>query len=156
MFQNSYMKRALDLAKLAFECSEIPVGAVVVDKNGVIISEAYNLVEKEQSPTSHAEILALKRASEYLQSKYLNDCDLYVTLEPCPLCAAAISMYRIKRLFYACQDYKFGAVESAGNFFNSKNCLFKPEIYSGINSYEASILMKEFFIKIRSKNKSGE
>jgi tRNA(adenine34) deaminase len=153
MFQNKFMKKALDIASIAYLSGEVPVGAVIVDSNtDEIISYAHNQCESLKMPINHAEFLALQEAAKKLDSKYLNDCDLYVTLEPCAFCASAISMFRIRRLFYAANDPKQGAVESASNFFNQKNCFYKPEIYSGINSEEASIMLKKFFLSIRNKN----
>jgi tRNA(adenine34) deaminase len=153
MFRNKFMERSLELAKVGFSQGEVPVGAVVVDSlTNKIISEAHNKCEVLNSPIYHAEYIALMDASKKLNSKHLSDCDLYVTLEPCPLCASVISVYRIRRLFYAAIDPKQGAVESASCFFHQKNCFFKPEIYSGIYSEEASIMLKNFFIKVRNKD----
>jgi tRNA(adenine34) deaminase len=154
LFDNKYMDLALEEAKKAYEAGEVPVGAVVVSNNGEVISKAHNLCEYKSDPTMHAEIIALKDACAKLGCKYLINCDLYVTLEPCPLCAAAISIYRIKSLYYGAYDSKFGAVESVTNFFCSKNSMHHPEIYSGIKSKEASELMKDFFKSLRAnKNK---
>ncbi|NDB82425.1 MAG: nucleoside deaminase [Alphaproteobacteria bacterium] len=145
------MDLAIEVAKKGAAKLEVPVGAVVVHrKTQAIIAKSYNKVEAKNSPLLHAEILALNLASKKLSSRYLQDCDLYTTLEPCPLCAAAISAYRIGRLYYGLQDPKFGAVESASQFYNSKNCFHKPEIYSGIHEEKIRILMKNFFHKIRA------
>ena len=154
MFQNKFMIEALTLAKIAGSEGEVPVGALIV-LDGKIIAKAYNLVERENCATNHAEFIVLREASRKLKCKYLFNCDLFVTLEPCPLCAAAISMFKVRRLFYGAKDIKLGAVESVTSFFNSKNCLHKPEVYSGIYEEDASILMKEFFQKIR-EHKTGE
>ena len=150
MIKNIFMERALELAEIAFEQGEVPVGAIVVEgKTGKIISESHNLVEKYKNPSFHAEIIALQKAQEIKNSKYLDDCDLYVTLEPCPLCASAISLYRIKRLYFGAYDIKSGAVESVTNFFHQKNCFSKPEVYSGLYHDKSSNLMLKFFEKLR-------
>jgi len=149
LFDNKFMDLALKEARNAYNAGEVPVGAVIVSDRGEIISKAYNLCETNKNPTMHAEMLAMSKASSKLGSKYLVNCDLYVTLEPCPLCAAAISMYRIKSLYFGALDPKFGAVESVTNFFHSKNSMHHPEIYSGIKSKEAAELMKDFFKSLR-------
>ncbi len=150
--QTRYMEHAIKMAKKGGILQEVPVGAVVVERNsGLIIAKAHNKVESKKSPLYHAEIIALTLASKKLGSKYLSECDLYITLEPCPMCAAAISMYRIGRLYYGAKDSKFGAVESVSNFFNSKNCFHRPEIYSGIYEETNSLLMKDFFRYIRNR-----
>lgn len=144
------MKLALEKAKEATACGEVPVGAVVVErKTSKVISATHNLSETKKSPIEHAEILALTKAAEILGTKYLSDCDLYVTLEPCPLCAASISMFRVGRLFYGAFDAKFGAVESASKFFSSPNCYHRPEVFSGICEEESAALMQDFFKKLR-------
>lgn len=150
MIKNKFMLLAIEEAKKAFSNDEVPVGAVIVDsKSGEVISQKHNSCEKAKSPIMHAEILSLMDASIKLGQKYLINCDLYVTLEPCALCSAAISMYRVKRLFYSCYDKKFGSVESGVKFFNSSNCFHTPEIYSGILEKESSLLMKSFFKRLR-------
>jgi tRNA(adenine34) deaminase len=153
MFQNDFMQLALRQAEKAMSLNEVPVGAIVVErKTSRILSSQYNQTEKKKLPIYHAEILALTEASEKLNTKFLSGCDLYVTLEPCPLCAAAISMFRIGRLFYAACDPKFGAVESVSNFFASSNCLFRPELYSGICARESTKLMQDFFKSLRRRD----
>lgn len=150
MFQNKFMNLALFEAEKAASLGEVPVGCVIVERNSSkIISSSYNQTEIKQTPIYHAEIIALTEACKKLSTKYLANCDLYVTLEPCPLCAAAISMCRIGRLFYAASDHKFGAVGSASNFFSSSNCLHKPEIYSGISAAKSTKLMQDFFKLLR-------
>ncbi|MDX1923938.1 MAG: nucleoside deaminase [Rickettsiaceae bacterium] len=157
MDQNKFMQLALQMAAKAFEAGEVPVGAVIVRRiDGKIIAKAHNLVESKQSPIKHAEIIALNIASKKLKTKYLQDCDLYVTLEPCPMCASAISMYRLGRLYFGAKDPKFGAVESVTNFFASKNCFHKPDIYSGLYEENVTLLMKNFFRIIRDQKKLGE
>jgi len=150
MFDNKFIKLALEKAKEAAARGEVPVGAIVVErKTSKVISAKHNLSETKKSPIHHAEILALTEATEILGTKYLSNCDLYVTLEPCPLCAAAISMFRIGRLFYGASDSKFGAIESGSKFFSSPNCHHRPEVFSGICAEESSKLMQDFFKKLR-------
>ena len=115
-------------AKKAFNKNEVPVGAVVTDINGHILAKAYNLVESKQDPTAHAEILAIKKATIILKNKYLIGCSLYVTLEPCPMCAAAIQYSKISKLFFGCEDDKNGAINNGVKIFNQKFCTHKPEI----------------------------
>lgn len=142
--KNNFMDEALRLAQIAFEKDEVPVGAVIVE-NGKIIAGTYNRNILLKDPTAHAEILALRQAAEIKNSARLDDCDLYVTLEPCAMCAAAIALARIKRVYYAASDSKFGAVENGVRFFNSSSCYHRPEIYSGISEEEAKKLMIDFF-----------
>jgi len=144
------MQFALKEARKARDIMEVPVGAIVVHREtSKIIASAYNMVEKTKIPIYHAEILALTKASKKIQSRYLTNYDLYVTLEPCSICAAAIAMFRIGRLFYGAMDSKFGAIDSTSKFFSSPSCFFKPEIYSGICEEESSLLMKDFFKNLR-------
>lgn len=142
---------ALDQAHKAFECNEIPVGAVIVNRlTKTIIAKAHNLVEQKNNPILHAEIIAISDACKHFSSKNLSHCDIYVNLEPCTMCAAAISQARIGRLFYGAQDLKQGAVENGIRFFTSSACFYKPEIYSDIHSDISSKLIKKFFEKIRT------
>ena len=147
---NPFIAEALNQAKIAFEQGEVPVGAVIV-KDNKIIASAYNQNIALQDATAHAEILAIRKANKILQSHRLDDCDLYVSLEPCPMCAAAISLARIKRLYYAASDAKSGGVENGAKIFNHKQCHHKPEIYSGIGAVESEKLLKEFFSQKRLK-----
>jgi tRNA(adenine34) deaminase len=143
------MSLALDEARLAAERGEVPVGAVALDEQGTVIARAGNEVEASGDPTAHAELLALRRAAVALGESRLTGCDLYVTLEPCALCAAAISMFRIRRLYYGAYDPKGGAVEHGPRLFEQKTILHKPEIYGGIAEREAGELLKEFFKDLR-------
>lgn len=153
MMHNPFMEIALEEAEKALNIQEVPVGAVVVNRETKkIIAKHHNKMECKKIPIYHAEILALIDASKKLNSKYLQNCDLYVTLEPCHLCASAISMFRVGRLFYGASDPKAGAVTSGINFFNSVNCLFKPEIYSDIYADKSAKLMRDFFHSLRSHN----
>lgn len=138
------MAEALNQAKFAFEKDEVPVGAVIVE-NGKIIAAAHNYNLHLNDPTAHAEILALRQAAEIKKSSRLDDCDLYVTLEPCSMCASAISLARIRRIYYAVSDEKFGAVENGARIFSSPSCHHRPEIYSNINEEKAKNLLVKFF-----------
>lgn len=138
------MAEALAQAKIAFAKDEVPVGAIVVD-NGKIIARTHNQNLELNDPTAHAEILALRQAAIIKNSSRLDDCDLYVTLEPCSMCASAIALSRIKRLYYGAQDQKFGAVENGARIFNSSSCHHKPEIYSEISAKESASLLQDFF-----------
>lgn len=138
------MRRALELARLAVEMGEVPIGAVVA-QGEKIIAEAHNSPRQHLDPTAHAEILAIRRAAKKLGSERLGDCDLWVTLEPCAMCAGAISHARIARLYYAASDPKGGAVEQGARVFEQAQCLHKPEVYSGMGEAEAAALLKEFF-----------
>lgn len=140
----NYMEIALVEAKRAAEAGEVPVGCVIV-KGGEVVAQAGNRTLTDRDPTAHAELLALREAARKLGSERLIDCDLYVTLEPCAMCAAAISFARIRRLYYGARDTKGGAVESGVRFFNAPTCHHKPEIYGGIGETDAAALLKEFF-----------
>lgn len=142
------MIRALELAREAVLAGEVPVGAVVT-KNGAIIAEEHNAPRMLTDPTAHAEILALRRAAERLGNERLEGCDLWVTLEPCAMCAGAISHARIGRLYYAAPDPKGGAVEHGARIFEQPQCLHRPEIYSGMGEGEAAALLREFFAERR-------
>jgi tRNA(adenine34) deaminase len=146
---NPFIQEALNQAKIAFSQGEVPVGAVIV-KDNQIIAAAYNQNITLQDSTAHAEILAIRKANQILKTHRLDDCDLYVSLEPCPMCAAAISLARIKRLYYAASDPKSGGIETGAKIFNHQQCHHKPEIYSGIGALESEKLMKEFFSQRRN------
>src|SRR5271154_6262018 len=141
----SPMNLALAEAEEAARIGEVPVGAVLVDAKGHVLAKAGNRVETASDPTAHAEILALREAARVRGLPRLEDCDLYVTLEPCALCAAAISFARIRRLYFGASDPKGGAVENGVKFFASPTCHHKPEVYSGIGEIEASTLLTDFF-----------
>lgn len=144
-----FMNLAFDQAQKAYDIGEVPVGAVIVDKNDQIISSAHNMVEKGRNATFHAEIVAINLACEKLASKTLDNCSLYVTLEPCTMCAAAISKVRIKSLYYGCGDTKSGAVENGVRFFTTLSCHYRPNIYIGIEEKKTSNLLKLFFKNLR-------
>ena len=141
---NPFMQQALDLARDAAANGEVPVGAVIV-KDDQIIAQASNLTEKQNDPTAHAEMLVIRAACDVLGTKYLTDHDLYVTLEPCPMCAQAISFARIRRLYFGAFDAKGGGVENGPRIFNQTTCHHKPEIYSGMAEQPCSDVLKEFF-----------
>ena len=140
----SFMDDALAEARGAEAAGEVPVGAVIV-RDGAVITRASNRTLRDHDPTAHCEMLAIRQAAAALGSERLTDCDLYVTLEPCAMCAAAISFARIRRLYYGAADPKGGAVENGVRFFASPTCHHRPEVYSGINESEAAALLKEFF-----------
>ncbi|MCC2113172.1 MAG: nucleoside deaminase, partial [Hyphomicrobiales bacterium] len=135
---------ALAEAQAAAERGEVPVGCVVV-KNGQVLAAAGNRTLEARDPTAHAELLAIRAAAEEIGSERLVDCDLYVTLEPCAMCAAAISFARIRRLYYGAEDEKMGAVDHGIRFFSSPSCHHRPEVYGGIGETAARRLLQEFF-----------
>ncbi|MDP2131341.1 MAG: tRNA adenosine(34) deaminase TadA [Erythrobacter sp.] len=138
------MQRALAAARAAAQAGEVPIGAVVV-KDGVVIAEAHNSPRTDHDPTAHAEILAIRRAAQVLGDERLSDCELWVTLEPCAMCAGAIAHARIARLYYAASDPKGGAVEHGARVFDQPQCLHRPEVYSGIGEAEAAAMLRGFF-----------
>jgi tRNA(adenine34) deaminase len=140
----SFMDDALAEAAAAQAAEEVPVGAVVV-RGGGVIARAGNRTLRDRDPTAHAEMLAIRQAAAVLGSERLVDCDLYVTLEPCAMCAAAISFARIRRLYYGAADPKGGAVDNGVRFFSSETCHHRPELYGGIAESEAAALLKDFF-----------
>lgn len=135
---------ALAEAKAAADAGEVPVGCVIA-RDGEMIARAGNRTLRDRDPTAHAEVLALRAAAAKLGSERLTGCDLYVTLEPCTMCAAAISFARIRRLYFGAGDPKGGAVESGVRFFSAPTCHHKPEVYGGIGEAGASAILKEFF-----------
>jgi tRNA(adenine34) deaminase len=140
----SFMDDALSEARAADEAGEVPVGCVIV-REGKIIARAGNRTLRDRDPTAHAEMLAIRWAASALGSERLTDCDLYVTLEPCAMCAAALSFARIRRLYYGAGDPKGGAVDNGVRFFAAPTCHHRPEVYGGIGETEAAGLLKEFF-----------
>jgi tRNA(adenine34) deaminase len=140
----SFMPRAVAQARAAAQAGEVPIGAVVV-RDGVVIAEAHNSPRTDHDPTAHAEILAIRAAARMLGDERLTGCDLWVTLEPCAMCAGAIAHARIARLYYAASDPKGGAVEHGARVFDQPQCLHRPEVYSGIGETEAAELLRGFF-----------
>ncbi len=140
----SFMDMALEEARAAGAVGEVPVGCVIVC-GGAVVARAGNRTLADADPTAHAELLAIRQAAAALGSERLTECDLYVTLEPCAMCAAAMAFARIRRLYYGAADPKGGAVENGVRFFASSTCHHRPEIYGGMGEAEASALLKEFF-----------
>ena len=140
----SFMDLALKAAETAGKSGEVPIGCVIV-RGYEVIATAGNRTLTDRDPTAHAEVLAIRRAAERVGTERLVDCDLYVTLEPCTMCAAAISFARIRRLYYGAADPKGGAVDSGVRFFASSTCHHAPEVYSAVGESEAATLLKEFF-----------
>lgn len=138
------MSRAFDEARAAALRGEVPVGAVIV-RDGVVLGSAGNRTREMNDPTAHAEVLAIRMACEALGDERLTGCDLYVTLEPCTMCAAAISFARLRRVYYGALDPKGGGVDSGVRFFSSPTCHHAPEVYGGIREREAADLLKDFF-----------
>src|SRR5947209_10525766 len=138
------MDDALAQARAAQAAGEVPVGAVAVP-DGVVIARAGNRTVRDRDPTAHCEMLAIRAAAAALATERLIDCDLYVTLEPCAMCAAAMSFARIRRLYYGAADPKGGAVESGVRYFASTTCHHRPEVYGGMGESESGSLLKEFF-----------
>lgn len=138
------MARALELAQAAAKAGEVPIGAVIV-KDGSIIAQAHNEPRTLADPTAHAELLAIRRAAHALGQERLEGCELWVTLEPCAMCAGAIAHARIGRLYYAAPDPKGGAVEHGARIFEQEQCLHRPEIYSGMGEAESAALLRGFF-----------
>lgn len=153
MTDNEYMKIALMLAQQAFDINEVPVGAIIVKRStGEIVGKGFNRRETDKDPLAHAEIAAIKQASETLGGWRLIDCEMFVTLEPCPMCCGAIINSRIERIVYGADDLKSGSVKSVLNMFDySFN--HKPEIVSGILKEECSEIISDFFLKLREKRK---
>jgi len=144
MAGNNFMELALDEARAAAGRGEVPVGAVVV-RGGDVVAKAGNRTLADRDPTAHAELLAIRAAAKALGSERLTDCDLYVSLEPCAMCAAAMSFARIRRLYYGAADSKGGAVDNGVRFFAAPTCHHRPEVYGGISEGEAGALLKDFF-----------
>lgn len=140
----SLMDLALEQAEIAESNGEVPIGCVVV-RDGTVIARAGNRTLTDRDPTAHAEILALREAARVIGSERLTDCDLYVTLEPCTMCAGAISFARIRRLYYGAADPKGGAVESGVRFFASPTCHHVPEVYPSVGESRAAALLRDFF-----------
>ncbi|MDP5277730.1 nucleoside deaminase [Sphingomonas sp. DG1-23] len=138
------MRLALDAARSAAQAGEVPVGAVIV-REGKVIASAANAPRALHDPTAHAEMLAIRAAARILGQERLEGCDLWVTLEPCAMCAGAIAHARLARLYYGASDPKGGAVEHGARFFAQPTCHHRPEIYSGIGESEAGALLRDFF-----------
>jgi tRNA(adenine34) deaminase len=146
--QPSVMEIAFAEARAAAAADEVPVGCAIV-RAGEVIARAGNRTLRDRDPTAHAELLAIRAAAAALGSERLTDCDLYVTLEPCAMCAAAISFARIRRLYFGAADPKGGAVEHGVKFFSAATCHHRPEVYGGIGEQEAARLLRAFFAERR-------
>ena len=144
------MGQALELASVAAQQQEVPVGAVLTDSAGRIVAQAHNRCAAMKDLTHHAELLVIQAACKALNQAHLVDCDLYVTLEPCAMCAGAISLARIRRLYFAAYDPKGGAVEHGARFFAQPTCLHAPEVIGGLREKEARELLQDFFHSRRS------
>src|SRR5512143_2500557 len=140
----SFMQFALEEACAAADRGEVPVGCVIV-REGKVIARAGNRTLADKDPTAHAELLAIRQGAAALSSERLTDCDLYVTLEPCAMCATAMSFARIRRLYFGAADPKGGAVEHGVRFFAAPTCHPRPEVYGGIGEGECAALLKDFF-----------
>lgn len=138
------MQLALAEARKGESAGEVPIGAVIV-KDGAVIAAAHNQPRGLHDPTAHAEVLAIRAAAAALGNERLDGCELWVTLEPCPMCAGAISHARIGKLYYAAPDPKGGAVEHGARVFDQAQCLHRPEVYSGMGEGEAADLLRAFF-----------
>ena len=147
------MKEAIKQASIAFSKDEVPVGAVIVHQNK-IIAKAYNQVEMLKDPTAHAEMLVLTQACNFLQNKWLLDCVIYVTIEPCSMCAGALVLSRIKKIVYGADDPKAGACGSVLNIIDNKKLNHRPKVKKGILEKECSLTLKEFFRRKRKKELS--
>lgn len=148
--RKDFMGAAMAEARLAGERGEVPVGAVIV-RGGAIVARAGNRTRELNDPTAHAEIVAIREACMAAGLERLPDADIYVTLEPCAMCAAAISFARLRRLYFGAEDEKGGAVVHGGRFFSSPTCHHAPEIYSGLGETEAAALLVEFFRERRDR-----
>lgn len=139
------MQMALDEAHIAAQANEVPVGAVLVGQDGNILAQTRNQMRALNDPTAHAEILAIRQACEKLGNERLTGCSLYVTLEPCPMCAGAIAEARIAKLFYGAPDIKGGAVDNGVALFDQKCCHHAPEVIGGLRESDCAALLTEFF-----------
>ena len=153
IFENrfEYMKIALREAEKAGDIGEVPVGALIVSPNGKILAKAYNLVEKKKNSLFHAEMLAIQKAMKKVGEKYLMKCSMFVTLEPCPMCATAISLAKIGNLYFGGFDVKGGAVVNGVRLYENAKNIFKPKVFGGICEEEAKSMLKMFFKELREK-----
>lgn len=147
----SHMDLALAEGRAAADRGEVPIGAVLVGPTGAILAKAGNRTRARNDPTAHAEIVVIREACAALGQERLAGCDLYVTLEPCPMCAAAISFARIRRIYYAASDPKGGGVEHGPRIFNQPTCHHAPEVYGGLGEAEAAVLLRAFFADRRGE-----
>ena len=146
---NPFMQQALEQARAALP-REVPIGAIIISAEGELLAAAHNLTETNNDPTAHAEMFAIRIACEKRGSPRLTDCDMYVTLEPCPMCATAISFARIRRLYYAAPDAKGGGVDHGPRIYHQPTCHHRPEIIAGIAERESADLLTNFFKEKRA------
>lgn len=139
------MVLALDEARQAAARGEVPVGAVIVGPDGRVLASTGNHIEELNDPTAHAEVMAIRAAAAYLESPRLIDCDLYVTLEPCAMCAQAISLARVRRLVFAAYDPKGGGIEHGARVYSHATCHHAPEVVGGVMESDAALMLKQFF-----------
>lgn len=142
---SGFMELALEQARRAAAAGEVPVGAVLVDAAGAVLAATHNRVERDKDPTAHAEMLAIRQAAAARGDARLPDCDLYVTLEPCPMCATAISFARLRRVYWGAADPKGGGIENGPRIFAQATCHHRPELFGGIAETEAAALLRDFF-----------
>jgi tRNA(Arg) A34 adenosine deaminase TadA len=145
MFMPDFMKIAFEEATAANDRGEVPIGAVLVTDKGEILARAGNRTEEFSDPTAHAEILAIREAAEIRGAPRLPDCDLYVTLEPCAMCAAAISFARLRKMVFGAYDPKGGAIDHGPKFFAQPTCHHKPEVIGGVEEQRAGLMIRNFF-----------
>ncbi len=148
-YNKNFMYIAIEEAKKGKKFNEIPVGAVIVNSNGIIISKAYNRIEKKNNSTLHAEKIAIEKALTKTKKRYLEDCDIWVTLEPCMMCLGLIKLTRIRRLYYGAADKNKGLISRNINFFNQNSYL---DTYSGIEEEKCTNLLNKFFFKLRQNS----
>ena len=149
VYKIDYMKLAIKEAIKARKKQEVPVGAIIVHKNGKVLAKAHNLVETRNDATSHAEKLVIEEALKITGKRYLNNYDIWVTLEPCIMCVSLIKLTRIRRLYYGAEDKKDGAIDNGARLFSNWKSKTKLEVYSGFSANQSQKLIKEFFKEIR-------
>ena len=149
VYEIDYMELAINEAIKAREKQEVPVGAIIVDNNGNVIAKAHNLIETNNDATSHAEKLVIEKALQITGERYLNNYDIWVSLEPCLMCASIIKQTRIRRLYYGAEDKKSGAIDNGVRLFSNCGSKVKLEVYSGFSANKSEKLIKEFFKEIR-------
>ena len=145
MTENYFMKAAIQMAMKSRNLGEVPVGCIIIDSKKQILARGFNSVIESSDPTAHAEINAIRVACKKIESYRLYQCSIFVTLEPCIMCASAISKAKIKRLYYGADDLKYGAINGNSNFFQKKNCNHIPEIYDNISRASCEVLINNFF-----------
>lgn len=145
------MQMALDEAKAAAAAGEVPVGAIMVGPDGAVLARARNAMRTDKDPTAHAEIAAIRAACAAVGNERLIECDLYVTLEPCPMCAGAIAEARIRRLYYGASDMKGGAVDNGIALFDQKSCHHAPQVVGGLRESECAAMLRDFFALRRNE-----